>query len=267
MERTGKLERVLEEVGLSDKDELASSLQQIGLEEKEAQVYLALLSLGSATAYRIAEKCEVKKPTVYVILEDLRRKGLVLKVPHAKKALFSAVDIAEYLHDQGSKLSAVHRLMPKFNALSAAKGANVYFFSGFRGIEQAIQYKYDSMIGKTFYGFYGSLVDAADIEEIVRIYKKWDTSAVSAGITFKIVMPKKDARKYYGYMIDIAKTNNNVQIRLLDQYEYPPNASIGIGTDFLWILDEKNLQATVIDNASTADAMRQIFEIVWEKGV
>src|SRR3989344_6321700 len=247
--------------------ELEHALKEIGISDKEARVYLAVLSLGSTTAYRIAEKCDVKKPTVYVILEDLRKKGLVLKVPHAKKALFAAVDIGEYLHEQESKLSAVQRLMPKFNALSAAKGANVYFFSGFRGIEQAIQYKYGSMTGKTFCGFYGSLIDAADVAEILRIYKKWDTSAGSAGITFKIVMPKKDARKYYGYMIDIAKTNNNVQIRLLDQYEYPPNASIGIGTDFLWILDEKNLQATVIDNASTADAMRQIFEIVWEKGV
>ena len=173
--------------------ELEHALKEIGISDKEARVYLAVLSLGSTTAYRIAEKCDVKKPTVYVILEDLRKKGLVLKVPHAKKALFAAVDIGEYLHEQESKLSAVQRLMPKFNALSAAKGANVYFFSGFRGIEQAIQYKYGSMTGKTFCGFYGSLVDAADVAEIVRIYKKWDTSAVSAGTTFQKVLPSKDA--------------------------------------------------------------------------
>ena len=64
-------------------------LEAIGLTEKESVVYVALLSLGTGTAYRIAEECSVKKPTVYVILEDLRKKGLVLKVPHAKKALFA----------------------------------------------------------------------------------------------------------------------------------------------------------------------------------
>ena len=31
--------------------------------------------------------------------------------------------------------------------------------------------------------------------------------------------------------------------------------------------DEKNLQVTIIDDKSTADAFRSIFQIVWEKGV
>ena len=91
---------------------LAQTLQQIGLEEKEAEVYLALLSLESSTAYQIAQHCEVKKPTVYVILEELRQKGLVLKVPHAKKALFAARNITEYLHEQRQKIKAVETIVP-----------------------------------------------------------------------------------------------------------------------------------------------------------
>src|SRR3990167_7744709 len=97
--------------------DLAKNLEQIGLSPKEAQVYLALLSLESSTAYEIAQHCEVKKPTVYVILEDLRQKGLVLKVPHAKKALFAARDISEYLHEQRRKLGAVESIVPQLQAL------------------------------------------------------------------------------------------------------------------------------------------------------
>ncbi len=33
-----------------------TELQELGLEEKEAKVYLALLSLGEATATKIADK-------------------------------------------------------------------------------------------------------------------------------------------------------------------------------------------------------------------
>lgn len=247
--------------------DLARTLENIGLTQKEARVYLALLELESATAYRIAERCEVKKPTVYITLEDLRKKGLVIKVPHAKKALFAARDISEYLAEQEQKLRAVHAIAPVLHSLGGKSRPNVYFFTGIRGIEQAIQYKFDSMRGKTFCSFYGSLVGSSNIEGLVELYKKWDTRAVESGVSFRIVMPKKDAAKYYQYMIDISRRNDGVRIRLLDQYDYPPNASIGIGEDFLWILDEKNLQATVIDNKATADAMRQIFNIVWERGV
>ena len=252
---------------MSQVENLAQALQQIGLREKEALVYLALLPLGSATAYRIAETCAVKKPTVYVILEELRKKGLILKIPHAKKALFSAVNIGEYLRGQESKIRAVHQLMPKFDTLSETKGSSVYFFTGIQGIAQAIDYKLETMRGKTFHCFYGSLIGCENTLELMHVYEKWDRKAIGSGISFRIVTPKKGSEQNYKNLFEIAKKDAGVQIRLLDQYDYPPNASIGVGADFLWILDEKNLQATVIDNTSTADAMRQIFNIVWEKGV
>lgn len=250
-----------------DSADMRRALEEIGLTEKEALVYLALLPLGSATAYRISEMCSVKKPTVYVTLEELRKKGLMLKIPHAKRALFSAVNIGEYLRGQESKIKAVHQLMPKFDTLSEAKGSNVYFFTGIQGIAQAIDYKIEAMRDKTFHCFYGSLIGCENTLEIMRMYEKWDRKAISSGISFRIVTPKKGSGQNYKDLTEIAKKDASVQIRLLDQYDYPPNASIGVGADFLWILDEKNLQATVIDNASTADAMRQIFNIVWEKGV
>ena len=118
---------------------LAQTLEHIGLSEKEARVYLALLSLESATAYRIAEHCDVKKPTVYVILEDLRKKGLVLKIPHAKKGLFSARDIGEYLHEQESRLKAVRLMLPKLHALGSQNKPGVFFFTGLQGVAQAIR--------------------------------------------------------------------------------------------------------------------------------
>ena len=252
---------------MSQVENLAQALQQIGLREKEALVYLALLPLGSATAYRIAETCAVKKPTVYVTLEELRKKGLILKIPHAKKALFSAVSIGEYLRGQESKIKAVHQMMPKFDTLSETKGSSVYFFTGTQGIAQAIDYKLETMRGKTFHCFYGSLIGCENTLELMHVYEKWDRKAIGSGISFRIVTPKKGSGQNYKDLFEIAKKDTSVLIRLLNQYDYPPNASIGIGTDFLWILDEKNLQATVIDNTSTADAMRQIFNIVWEKGV
>lgn len=244
--------------------EFVRELEQIGLTAKESVVYLALLSLGTGTAYRIAEQCEVKKPTVYVILEDLRKKGLVLKVPHAKKALFVSRDITEYLQEQESRLKSVHAIVPQLHALGGG-GANVFFFSGMRGIEQAINYKIEMMRGKKVCGFYSNLADAPP--EMIKLYGAWDRKTAAMDISFDIIMAKHGAGKYYKDIIELSKTSSNVRIKLLEKYSYPQNQTIDMGEGFLRIVDEKRLHATIIDDKQTADAMRQIFKIVWEKGV
>lgn len=240
-------------------------LEGIGLASKEVRVYLALVSLGVGTAYQIAQQCDVKKPTVYVILEDLRKKGLALKVPHAKKALFSARDIAEYLQEQEAKIKSVRAIVPQLHALGGTQRSNVFFFNGMRGITQAVDYKIDSMRGKKFRGFYSNLADASP--EMLKLYSTWDQKTVAMDISFDIIMAKHGAGKYYKDIIELSKTNKNVRIRLLEDYAYPQNQTIDMGEDFLRIVDEKRLTATIIDDKHTAEAMRQIFKIVWERGV
>ena len=66
------------------------ALKNLGLNDKEARAYAALLELGQTTAYAVAERSGLKRPTVYVVLDELRQKGLVLKIPHVKKQLWSA---------------------------------------------------------------------------------------------------------------------------------------------------------------------------------
>ena len=64
--------------------DMKQALKTIGLSDKESAVYMALLQLGQATAYAVAVKSGLKKPTTYIILDELIEKGLVLKVPQMK---------------------------------------------------------------------------------------------------------------------------------------------------------------------------------------
>jgi len=243
----------------------ATRLEEIGLTKHESQVYLALLSLETATAYQIAQHCEVKKPTVYITLEDLRLKGLVLKVPHAKKALFAARSLDEYLREQENKLQQVKHILPQLDALSSQAKPNVYFFTGLRGVTEAINYKFDRMEGKVFKSFYGNLADCG--EEIKHLYARWDKRTIDTGTSFQIIMAKEQSDEYYKDTVALSKIESRMQIRYLEQYLYPSNISFEIGSDFIRMIDSKNLYATIIDDQNAADAMRQIFDIVWEKGV
>ena len=52
-----------------------TALQNVGLDEKTAKVYMAVLALGTSSVKTIAEKAELKRPTVYLHLDELMQKG------------------------------------------------------------------------------------------------------------------------------------------------------------------------------------------------
>lgn len=65
-------------------------LQQLGLSDKEAKTYLASLELGSATAQEIAKKTNLKRPTVYFVINRLIQLGLMSSFEKGKKTYFTA---------------------------------------------------------------------------------------------------------------------------------------------------------------------------------
>ena len=237
---------------------LIRELTKIGLNEKQAQVYVALQKLGEATAYKIAEECEVKKPTVYVILEELRKMGLVLKVPHAKKQLFSPRDLGEYISEREKDLSSARRIMPSLDKLREKTFSRVFFFTGARGIRESLEYKFDTPATQRFDAVYGDVkgVDPA----VLKLYREWDEKIVERDIELNIIVPGKEADVYYPLM-----RSEKTEIRQAPELTYPGDISFEIAKDFVRIIAAKDQQATIIENTNVADALRQIWSVLWKQ--
>ena len=69
---------------------IEKDIQSLGLNEKEAKVYLASLELGQATVQKISMKAGIKRPTTYFIIENLMERGLMSSYYQGKKQLFMA---------------------------------------------------------------------------------------------------------------------------------------------------------------------------------
>lgn len=114
--------------------ELSEVLIKIGLNEKEAKVYLAMLALGPATAYRIAPKAGVKRSIAYIVLESLQARGLVSVVPQGERKLFVASDPGKLLGEIEQKKELYKRFLPNLEALyldaSKKEKPQVQFFEG-----------------------------------------------------------------------------------------------------------------------------------------
>lgn len=72
--------------------ELISHVEELGLSNKEARVYVASLSLGPSPVQTIADQSGIKRVTAYVILESLVGLGLVSQTVKGKKTYFIAED-------------------------------------------------------------------------------------------------------------------------------------------------------------------------------
>jgi len=77
---------------------MISQLQKLGLTDKEAKVYLAVLELGPSPVQKIAQRAEVPRATTYLVLDDLQNKGLVTTHTEGKKVHFTAAS-PEHLND------------------------------------------------------------------------------------------------------------------------------------------------------------------------
>jgi sugar-specific transcriptional regulator TrmB len=119
-------------------------LEGLGLSDKEAKVYLASLELGSATAQQIAAKAAVVRPTAYVAIGGLVKRGLVSSFTKGKKQYFTAEkpdqlmrlvqDEKKKIVEQEEKLKAI---LPGLSSLISLTGEKpeVKFYEGLEGLE------------------------------------------------------------------------------------------------------------------------------------
>ena len=69
---------------------LEKYLQNIGLSDKESIVYISLIQVDTTSVLDLSRKTKLKRPTVYVILESLAKKGLVSETTVGKKTHYQA---------------------------------------------------------------------------------------------------------------------------------------------------------------------------------
>ena len=122
---------------------LENEIKKLGLSDKEAKVYVAILKLGQAPAAEIATHSGINRATTYVILEELRKKGLVSTFLKGKKMIF-AVESPERLKNLfeveerrvKESFSGLENILSDLNRIYESRGEHpkVRLFEGSEGI-------------------------------------------------------------------------------------------------------------------------------------
>ena len=113
-----------------------SSLEGLGLNKKEARVYLACLEMGHGSAHTIARHAGFPRSTAADILKMLVKKGLVLSYLKKSRKRFVVADPAVLQEKLDQQQKVLQGLMPELSALYGGKTQKpqVRFYEGKDGL-------------------------------------------------------------------------------------------------------------------------------------
>lgn len=98
-------------------DPILATLTSVGLTDKEAKAYVALLSVGSGTASAIAGRAGIKRSIAYFTLGSLVERGYAQEVPGEKVKRFVAVEPARLLTSVQANTENLRMMLPLLRGL------------------------------------------------------------------------------------------------------------------------------------------------------
>jgi HTH-type transcriptional regulator, sugar sensing transcriptional regulator len=240
-------------------------LTQLGLSEKEAKVYLAVLELGASTVIAIAQKAGINRPTAYVQVESLMKKGLMSSLERGNRKYFLAEPpdrLQELVRNNQAKVddqnNRLKEIMPELEGLfnTTLERPKVRFYEGKDGVFNMI----------------ADVLKDAKTEEILNFYSGDPSDSF---FTEEQRAEIEEARKRRGIR------SKSIYTRQSGPYDDPPPPSVEERyvppekfpfSGAIDIFDSKIVSHTmngkiigvIIENKAMAEMMRSLFKLAWE---
>lgn len=238
--------------------ETIEALEKIGLTAKQGSVYMALLELGTASVEQIAQKAGIKRPTTYLILDELQGLGLVSRVPNVKRTFYQAESPDILAGQIYRKQELLKRFMPQLQAVYNTRKdkPQVQLFEGREGVKQV--YKKIFEAGEVW--FFGT------IQELLKIYPE--------GLTDFVVQAREKGLKVRDFLTRSAadlkyaaesQRGPNYDLRFLPKdFSYPSDSAI-FGDNVVFFSFHPQVFAVMITSREISGSLRTLYELAWRQ--
>lgn len=244
---------------------LEIDLQKIGLNEKEAKVYLASLELGYASVQDIAKKAGINRATAYFIIEGLMNKGLMTQIEKDRKTFFAAEDphglgaiIDKKIKEAEEVKNVFKGILPQLESVYnlAAEKPKIRYYEGMDGL-QAMRSEFLEIAQKEILGF-------ISLDQVFKYFPEqqedYGKKRVQKGIVSRVIYTHK-AGPIEG------ATNEKIfrEARYIPENKFLFTSDISIYGNRIAMASLKGkLGGVIIESQELADMMRAIFELAWE---
>lgn len=244
--------------------ELKRKLVEFGLSDKESNVYLAMLELGPSSVQDIAKKGGVNRATTYVMIEALKRRGLVSSVEHGKKTFFASESpqhllgiVGKELREAEEKKQRLENLMPQFMGLfnGIEDKPKVRYFEGEEGLiacrEAVFELAKVDRSARVFIHYDQAMLDSAKHHESQRL--KLTSGSFSARILYSIEAG-----------MTLPLFGKNVEVKQISEQVAPFHGECAIYQNFILVASVRTRTiAVIIESLEIARLFQSFFDLAW----
>lgn len=237
-------------------------LKEIGLNEKEAKTYLAILELGESTIKPIATRAGIKRTSIYNFIDHLVELGIISQAEVRGRMHYKAEPPEKLVEIQRTRLERIKSIMPEFASIfnSNAKKPKISYFEGAEQVKNIV--KEEPKCNK----------------EALYIWPGEDVTEMVGGKSFMVEINKQRIEK--GVFIksirfrekDLPFDTSSHGLENLLEIRWAPediNINIGVGiydTGKVSFFSSKNENfGILIESKELYNAMRVFHNLLWEK--
>jgi sugar-specific transcriptional regulator TrmB len=241
---------------------LKKQLLSMDLSEKEANVYLGLLSLGKGTVSEIAQQAEINRTTGYDILNTLISYGFVSisgKKPKQEYIAESPDRIIAFLELKKEKteeqLTQAKIMLPQLKSIhNISDRPRVRFYEGKQGLEQVYE---DILTSHEEIRTYATVDDMHAV--LPDYFSNYYVRRAKKGIHIRAIIPKTPLAMEQ--MKQNKKEARETALIPAETFYFSPEINIYDNKVMIALWREK--LGIIIESAEIADAMKKIYELAW----
>jgi sugar-specific transcriptional regulator TrmB len=245
-------------------DSIRHKLEEVGLSAKAAQMYVALLQLGSGTVHDIATRAGIVRTTCYPLLEELQKRGLVTTTRSGKKTIYVAEHPDTLVKNTEETTSLARAIVPTLaHMLSGnSKRPKIEIYEGMAGVWRA----YEDVIQGEGYEV-KAFVPADESVQIAgdRKVKEYIRKRVKKGISMRAIMQRTPLieKEYAKY-----DKSDLRESRFIDAKRFPMPVEIDLYPNHsITITSFRDGMGLVIRSEQIHTALNSIFELLWNSSV
>ena len=231
-----------------------STIKELGFDEKETRVYLALLKIGETTATKIARETRIERTLVYYIIEKLSNRGFVsFKIKNNVK-YYTASSPDRILEELKEKEKSFQKILPFLEELQKqvyVGEVKVEVYKETAGLKTVI----DDMFkhGKEFFVF-GE--EGLMQKYYPALYKQYLRRLKETGIKEKVLV-REDFKN------NVWKSKNST-FRYISKNLFSPTSTLIYADKTLITIWEKPMFNILITSKKVADSYISYFNHLWK---
>ncbi len=248
--------------------DILRSLERFGLDPKQSLVYLKAMELGEASMTELARATALKRPTVYLAVEQLLISGLLSSAKKGKRKVYSAVHPRRLVDMARSRVREMDEMLPELVALysSPKEKPKIQVFEGLEGMRLLYNDLYQSLNNKEealFFTHIGTLKEV--LPEALVEYKKMLRTLKNPKI--RELDFGDDAGKCWLQEMKEFYTPHFTMRLLPTDYEFGNCDNLIFGNKLVMFSLKKDVFVLVIESEEIAKTYRALFEWAWTRGV